>query len=497
MHPRRILLWVFLDSHFREMVRVARLLKARTQFVPVILFHYCYPRLSEDVATCIAERIDYENLAGTSRPAARAPLLQRLKRLPRRVAVNVYRFARRTILADFLGCPCILLSLLHYRKMILQARSVLERYRPALLVFPEDNVEYNISAFVKAARERKIPSLIIPYTLAKEQEPAEAYWGNPRYQVRGFWNRLIGCRYPRWVYQHRGRKLLRLVPEQIVAQEWLGLAPPLPWVMNSSYADVVAVESHAAFRYYLQAGLTGPQMRVLGSLRQDELARYRASAPLRRQALLASLGIEDGRPLILCALPPNQRPEQRPACEFKAYNELLQFWARTIGRLQNCHVIVNPHPRIARNELEGLHELGIHIVYEDIARLIPLCDLYIASVSATICMALACGKPVINYDVYRFRYDDFVDDPQVITVEDGPTFAAAVRLALNTIDTNSAFFQNLDACAEHWGILDGNAGDRLVDLVLELTGDSLLPEEVDVPRRVPGVAGELAGKPSY
>ncbi len=35
--------------------------------------------------------------------------------------------------------------------------------------------------------------------------------------------------------------------------------------------------------------------------------------------------------------------------------------------------------------------------------LVPLCSLYVASVSATIRWAIACGKPVVNYDVYRFE----------------------------------------------------------------------------------------------
>ncbi len=67
--------------------------------------------------------------------------------------------------------------------------------------------------------------------------------------------------------------------------------------------------------------------------------------------------------------------------------------------------------------------LGVRLVTDDIARLIPLCDVFVASVSATISMALACGKPVVNYDVYRFRYDDFEGVPDLHTFENRSEFA--------------------------------------------------------------------------
>ncbi len=336
------MLWVYLDSHFREMIRVVRLLKARTGFEPFFLFEYQYPRFAEDIAQCEDE--------GFAFVYAPAPLPQSCADLPggwRHKVINLARKAYRGVS-----------RVRFYRRLLDWARRILDEHTPVVLVMPEDNVEYNIPSFIKAGHERGIPSIVIPYTIANAREPAEAYWRNPRHFVRGLFRSAVARLHPNWVYTHRGRRLLRLPADHIVAQEWLDLAPPCPWIVNSGSADVIAVESEAVRQYYLRAGLPSEQLRNIGSLRQDELACRQANARLVREKLLNGLGWQDDRALILCALPPNQHPEDRPDCEFRSYMDILDFWAETLGSLHDCHVIVNPHPRTPLREIQHLDAPG-------------------------------------------------------------------------------------------------------------------------------------------
>ena len=347
------------------------LLKARTDFEPFFLFEYQYPRFAEDAAQCEEEGFTFVH--------APAPLPQSLAELPDGWRHKLNNLARKA----YRG-----LSRIRFYKGLLDwARCIFDEQKPALLIVPEDNVEYNIPMFIKAGHERGIPSIVIPYTIANAREPAEAYWRNPRHFVRGLFRRAVARLHPSWVYTHRGRRLLRLPADHIVAQEWLGLAPPCPWILNSGHADVIAVESEAVRQYYLRAGLPSEQLRNLGSARQDELARRQTQMRSLRKSLLGRFGWQDDRALILCALPPNQHPEDRPECEFRTYGEILDFWAKTLGSLRDCHVIVNPHPRTPLREVQHLERQGIRLVSDDIAQLIPLCDVFVASVSATISMA--------------------------------------------------------------------------------------------------------------
>jgi hypothetical protein len=86
----------------------------------------------------------------------------------------------------------------------------------------------------------------------------------------------------------------------------------------------------------------------------------------------------------------------------------------------------------------------IRIGHRRRADMVPTCDFYVASVSSTIRWAIACGKPVINYDVYRYRYSDFLKVPGVFTMQEQHEFRSALnRLALDGEYRKIAAAQNM------------------------------------------------------
>ena len=196
------------------------------------------------------------------------------------------------------------------------------------------------------------------------------------------------------------------------------------------------------------------------------------NAAQQRHALLQAYRLEDRGSLILCAMPPDQRPAERPASEFRSYPELLEFWVRSLGALRDSTVLINLHPRLPYEEYKYLEQWGVTLIPGDVAQLIPLCDLYVASVSATIPLALACGKPVINYDVYGFAYDDFRDIPQVLTVDRKAAFLDAIARFTGPGVSRPDLQSNPE-----WGLLDGNAGSRLIQLFQELLSPQPSPDK--------------------
>ena len=127
-----------------------------------------------------------------------------------------------------------------------------------------------------------------------------------------------------------------------------------------------------------------------------------------------------------------------------------------MARRPNCNVLVNPHPRCPKDVLAGLNEPNMRIVPTDIASLIPLCDVYVASMSATISMVLACGLPVINYDVYRYGYDDFARAERIEKVVTRQEFEQALPRMLSNLPPAVP--------SPTWGVLDGRVGQRLLKL---------------------------------
>ena len=97
--------------------------------------------------------------------------------------------------------------------------------------------------------------------------------------------------------------------------------------------------------------------------------------------------------------------------------------------------------------------------------LLPVADVYVACISATICWALALGIPVVNYDCYRYRYDDYAGTRRVWTVENSSAFGVALRETLNGLAGDNAAPAATQFDCERWGVIDGRFFDRFIEVL--------------------------------
>ena len=135
----------------------------------------------------------------------------------------------------------------------------------------------------------------------------------------------------------------------------------------------------------------------------------------RRDDLLNGLGLDPRRPLVLVAFPPNQYAARSAEFEYASFGELVDGWLRALAPLAGtANIVVRPHPRLPAEQLAAFEQAGCRVVMHPTEQLVPLADVYVASISATIRWALALGIPVINYDCYRYRYDDYKDAPGML-----------------------------------------------------------------------------------
>lgn len=468
---KKVLIVVQLASHFAELIQVARLLRQSHNYEPVLIFASQYGTLQKDLAVCHAEGIACLQANKQSRVCwdSETTLMQRLLWVVNRLPGPLQRLLRglwHWYASSLVRTPHFLRQ---YSRDLSRARRILSQQKPDILIFPEDNVGYagSIGTLIKAGHDYDIPSVIVPYTIANALEPAEAYYHKLAHNLgASLGNRLVGAFYPNWVYKRKDRKLLRLPANRALAIEWMGLAPPAPWIVNSGSADAVAVKSDSMRRYYEQAGLPSSKLVLTGGGTDDVLARNLQNVAALRMALCEELGLQPDRFMILCALPPDQLP--RAECEFETYDELVRFWVQSLSSIGDANVITRLHPRVVYEEMLHLERWGARLTQKDTADLIPLCDVFVASVSATIQWAIACGKPVVNYDVYRYRYDDYTEAGGVITVEKKEDFVATMQ----RLTHDSAFYDEAAKrqalCKHRWGRLDGKAGARMLALFDQL-----------------------------
>lgn len=450
-----VLLIAHVDSYYTAFANLAARLARLPGFAPTFLFPRPYPNVQRHMAACaatgIAFKAGFDPAAQETRPVG----------LLRRVATAV---ARR------LPGVWYLVQLASLAMRLRAIRRVLGELSPGVIVLGGDIVGHDMALYIKEAHRLGIGSVILPGWMASAREPAELQLYNPAFSLERPLNRLFCCHFPHWHFRHKGHDLIRLPAQEALALETLGLAPPLPWILHSGYADVIAVESAEARDYGLREGLDPARLRVVGSRTHDVLHAGQLARTERREALCARWGLDSSQPLVVCALPPDMLygAGGRPECEFANYPAVVAGFLSPIRLVLGGSFLVCPHPSADRARLAFAADHGAIIADEPVAELLPLADLYVASISATIQWAIACAVPVVNYDVYRYRYTDYAGLSGVLTVEKPEAYANALERMLADGGFRAARAADQRAVAARWGVLDGRATERICEVLEDL-----------------------------
>jgi hypothetical protein len=360
-----------------------------------------------------------------------------------------------------------ILAEVHWQNSVAwQAHRLLHQSQASLVILFEDNPEYHSGGWATVSRLVGIPVVIVPFTISGPREPAESHYYDQRYWAEEDpYGQFIESTLPQWVMSYRNRVLLRCKVHRILALEALGYAPPQPWALNSSKANVIAVESAAMREVYLRQGIPDSQIEVTGSISDDLLVAALKNADRIRQ----QLGLDAHRPTLLCSFPPNQLSAGRPDSEFHEFKTIVDLWLGELSKLRGWQIIIKPHPAMLRSDVEYLGTFGLLVTELETTSLIAVCDIFNTSVSSTIRWALACGKPVLNYDVYRYHYQDFLNEPAVITVCNFQEFSRELHRLVSDREVFDTYADIAKAASERWGKLDGRSGERIAALCTRLT----------------------------
>jgi hypothetical protein len=349
----------------------------------------------------------------------------------------------------------------HYENRLTVAHQLLARLRVTRLAMAEDNVERDSACWCEAALARGAQAFVISYASITPHEAAIAYRDHPDYQVRTRADRVLALLRPAWHLRFDGLRMLRLPAPRAWALECLGLAPYRPWVVNTGRGSSVLVESAFMRDLFVRHGVRGDRVHVTGTIPMDVLAQQVQTQAGSRIERLRQLGCEPTRPTLVCAIAPNQYPV-RPAYGHASFDALIDAWLDAMQPArERFNILLSPHPSLQNADLRLLSSRGDVVCRGSVMDIMGLCDLYVACVSSTIKWALACKVPVVNFDCYRYRYDDYAEIAHVHTIED----AAALRDTLVRFCDPAYLREQAHAAAvaaPRYGVLDGHARERLV-----------------------------------
>lgn len=462
---KRILIAIHLDSFFTGLIGVARLLKDTGRYEPVMYFAQRYQTVQRDIEICRKEGIEClgaaQQLLKLKPTDGKLPVLNKvfnfiLERLSNDSQNKIKTYVNNNFL----------FQLWKLSRTLQLARKMIRKEHLSLLILGGDVTHYDTSVYIKAAHLENIRAVIIAGWMINQDENAEAFKYDVNYHLIGWFNRLIGLLYPDWVYNYRGLRMLRLPGGHVFARELLGLVPPLPWTLHSGYADAITVESTAMLDACIREGLPLKQLVFTGSIIHDTLARVTKERLQRRESLYKDLALPSNRPLLLCTLPPNEfyRIGGLPQCDFHNYDELIKFWVPALAAVEGWNVIITLHPSVQYETMHYIEQWGVKIARVHTAEIVPLCDALVSYGSTVTQWATVCGKPVINYDVFRYRPVDFAGIEGLLAMEEQDEFLAVLHRLTSDRKWYEEVAARQAACAGYWGQPDGLVGARMIEL---------------------------------
>lgn len=331
------------------------------------------------------------------------------------------------------------------------------------VLLAEDNVERDSYAWIAGAKRRQIKSVVVSYGALSEQEAINAYKRSQIHSVDQTQANFIRKWFPHWLAEGDDFRITRIPFHTALAREFTNTAPFNPWLVNAGHADSIIVESQRMRNSYIDAGFSGHSVQSIGHPTQDTLALKFLDRDNLRSRACERYGLDKSLPIAAIAMPPDNTATTT-GC-YTEYSEVIRAFSEIPNNTLHMNILISPHPNIPNYVREHLAARGYLCINGSASDIIPIADLYIASVSSTIKWAMSCGLPILNYDCYNYNYNDYKQCLQVIEVNSEQLYRDSLEL-LNIPEKRARLTEIAKAEAQEWGTLDGGATDRLIHLLL-------------------------------
>ena len=522
MLPESVLFVAYEASQIELFIEIARFIRLRTSFVPIVYCPYALPRAEIYAEQCCQAGVEY--LQAHTASGGRINLAEVIEKLAVRYSQPVAIVGpgcRHEVAAWAKGAPGypqwanvagqrerIGRTRAEVRKVLEEwtnlrpdevreqaisefslwlgtyqlemdiAHQLVEKLRVAVIVLAEHVAERDSGMWLRIAAEHGIAAIVLAQHIAARQGTVGTYACRFEYSMLHPANKVLVECFPHWRLDHDGYQLVRLPAGQALAQEWWGIAMPRPWVVNSEPLNGVWLESEFLAESYMMEGVEGKYISVVGSPHLDRLAQIiTGQIYVERSEVWDELDIDLSKPLLLCAVPTNLYP-QRKAWRFETYLELVCHWLEVLRRVKDLSVLVSLPPSAGSELSDWVARRGFPFVRGQLTEILPRASVYIASMSSTIAWALACGVPVVNYDVYCLNYLFFRQEHGCVTVQSHLEFEQVIaevdayfagRAKPRESSRIASLKENARRYAEYYGRLDGLSIERIVAGISELS----------------------------
>lgn len=358
-------------------------------------------------------------------------------------------------------------------RQIETSKDMLRSASADILVVFQDGVSGN-GAMIKAARDLGIPVLDIPYGFGTSRDfhdyLQEKDAAGQLHRAQGFVGWAVRTFAAKWLREGWSGNVLLYPADYILVRELLDLSLDLPWVVHGGQADILTAESDRMLSHYRAEGIREAKLKLTGTVYCDAMADVLAAFPELKAAYDTSKKIKPDRTSLLLSLPPDYHETRPGKNEFQTYQELIGNVIGMVNSRPDIDCTVSLHPGMLPQHRSFIESMGVDISDEWILTLIPKHDILFTAFSSTIRWAIACGKPVVNYNMYDYSCRDYADvDDVYTTTKFSEAKDRVFSLADDKIFEEACFRQK--KAGQEWGIMDGKNFDRIHEVVRSLIAE--------------------------
>ena len=180
---------------------------------------------------------------------------------------------------------------------------------------------------------------------------------------------------------------------------------------------------------------------------------------------MQKLGLDVKKKIIALA-PPMEHVTALANSEFTSLEEAKEFIFSSIAQNleENWQCIVTPHPRENIENIKSLcQKYGFLLFVDGTEKAIGISDLFIATVSGTIRWAIAGNVPILNYDFYNLKFEDYENTP-VKTVSSQNDFTLVIKKLLHFNEYIFTLSQDLKSFSNAEVMLESSFEQRFLHL---------------------------------
>ncbi len=377
-----------------------------------------------------------------------------------RILANKYRIIKKSKFRKFFTNIVIKLKSARVRS---ELKSYFKKSKYDFMIIAESNIEYANEFFVNIFKKSGKPVIVYPYTFCTQLEAANSYKNSIKHRFRKTYEKHIGLR---WIYKVGSKHLIRMPIRKIIVLEMMKAVNPMPWVQESTFADKIIAESSKIKTHYIEQGIPQSQIALCGDINHDIMYEVLKNKDATKKRIFNSLGLNCNNKTVLFAVFPNLM-DTFYNNEFNDYHEIIQWIVDKLTELNNFNILVCLHPTLNIFDFNYLETDRIKLSRLQTSELLPLVDLYVASASASIKMAISLGVPVINFDVYNFSYDDYLEVKGVVHLETKTQFSDLIK-QVNHTNLWNKLYEEQNKIKNEWGLIDGKAIERFHQLLVDI-----------------------------